>query len=308
MKVVCVAAMLGVAIAAAGCAADSTSPASKYPAAPPKIVFDAVAAGGHREVYVVSLDGTGLLQLTSSTGDDVEPSAAAGSVVFTSWRDHNGELYSIGIDGTGERRLTSTKANETLPALAPDGHAIAYVSDASGVQKVWLASRDLSISAAATAPSFAFPGAIETSPAWSPASDKLLFVATANAADYASLFTESAQPGGAPSAMTGSGTRAAEVEPSWSADGQRVAFASEVSGVSQIFVRDLKTSAVAPVTVCTAAAACGQPTWLADGRIVYTILAGTTSSLAWVDPAVPNVSHAIVTGGLSAEHASAVRP
>src|SRR6267378_1774821 len=122
---------LGVALSL-GC----TSSEAPGGAAPPAIVFDWLR-DGNRDIYRAGLDGKDTVRLTSDPGDDQHPTERAGIVVFTSYRDGNGELYSVAATGGGaERRLTTTTANEIQPALSPDGRQIAYLSDLSGVPKL----------------------------------------------------------------------------------------------------------------------------------------------------------------------------
>jgi len=132
--------------------------------APPVIVFDWLR-NGNRDIYRATLDGTDLVRLTSDPGDDQHPTERGGTVVFTSYRDGNGELYAVPSIGGVERRLTTTAANETQPALSPDGRHIAYLNDESGVPKLWLCAVDGTNPRALTT-GFGFAGSIEASPSW----------------------------------------------------------------------------------------------------------------------------------------------
>src|SRR6184192_1952340 len=89
-------------------------------AAPPAIVFDWLR-NCNRDIYRATLDGKDTIRLTSSPGDDQYPTERAGTVVFTSYRDGNGELYAVPSSGGATRRLATTTANETQPALSPAG-------------------------------------------------------------------------------------------------------------------------------------------------------------------------------------------
>src|SRR5690349_24727341 len=122
-----------------GCSASEAPKVAPPP--PPVIVFDWLR-NGNRDIYRATLDGTDTVRLTSNPGDDQHPTERAGVVVFTSYRDGNGELYTVPSTGGTERRLTNTAANETQPALSPDGRHIAYLSDESGVPRLWLSAAD----------------------------------------------------------------------------------------------------------------------------------------------------------------------
>ena len=263
----------------------------------PAIVFDWLR-NGNRDIYRAAIDGTDTVRLTSSLGDDQHPSECAGIVVFTSYRDGNGELYAVPSTGGAEQRLTTTAANETQPALSPDGRHIAYLSDESGVPKLWMSAADGTNPQPLTA-GFGFAGSIEASPSWAPSGDRLVFVSTANG--RAGLFILKLG-GGAPTPLVADSTTA--VEPSWSPDGRLVAFASDRAGVTNIFTVDVATLQIRPLTTDPATA--GQPAWLADGRLVYTSWSGGTPRLRWRDTTAADSPVIIDLGTGDAQHASAM--
>jgi Tol biopolymer transport system component len=129
---------------------------------------------------------------------------------------------------------------------------------------------------------------------------------TATPTGGAGLFTAAATAGTSPAIVAGSGTQIVEVEPSWSFDGARITYAAATAGTTEIYVRDIGSATAIKLT--TLGGSNGQPTFLSDGRIVFTSFSGGTSSLRWIDPAVPSVQHTIATPGLSSEHAAPIRP
>jgi TolB protein len=155
-----------------------------------------------------------------------------------------------------------------------------------------------------TTASFGFGGSIETDPTWSPAGDKIALTATANG--RANLFISSSVAGSTPAAVVGSGAQETDVEPSWSPDGNRIAFASTRAGGTQIFLLDLRNGSFSQVT--QGAGSNGQPSWLPDGRLLYTAFSGSESALWWVDPATTAPPVEIPTGTKAPAHASALRP
>jgi TolB protein len=263
----------------------------------PVIVFDWLR-NGNRDIYRAGLDGKDTVRLTSDPGDDQHPTEAAGVVVFTSYRDGNGELYVVPSTGGAEQRLTTTTANETQPALSPDGRYIAYLSDESGVPKLWMSAADGTNPQPLTA-GFGFAGSVEASPSWAPPGDRLVFVSTAGGT--AGLYIVDAA-GGTPTPLVAD--TSANVEPTWSPDGRLVAFASDRAGVTNIFTVDVVTLQIRPLTADVATA--GQPTWLPDGRLVYTSWSGGTPRLRWRDPTVPDSAVNIDLGAGDAQHAAAM--
>jgi Tol biopolymer transport system component len=253
-------------------------------AAPPVVVFDRLT-GGNRDIWRVDLDGQNLQQVTTDPGDDQDPTAVKGSVVFVSYRAGNAELYAISLaPASATTRLTTTARDETTPSLSADGTKLAFSAVSGGVTKVFTAS------ATATGAVQVVPGTgadvIETAPSWSQ-SASLAFVSTAaGSADIVQVVGA-----GAPTSLASS--PAADVEPAWSADGQTLAFVSTRNGPVDIFLR----SAAGVVTQLTSGAGSrSNPAWTPDGRLVYVENVGGVTRLRWVDPAAPATSYLIETG------------
>ena len=260
---------------------------------PPTVYFDAIASG-NRDVYSVALDGGELKRWTTAAGDDAHPSVAAGTMVFSTLRHGGAELYAVSLATSVEQRLTTTPANETEPSLAKSGAAIAFVSDAAGGSRVYVAPMPFASPARLSASTAGSGVSIETSPSWSPSADRVAFMSTVNG--RANLFIASSAPGSVPAPVAGSGAGQTDVEPAWSPDGNFIAFASSRAGASQIFLLDLRSGAFRQLT--TGASDAGQPGWLADGRLVYTLFAAGGRELWWVDPATSDGGR-IPTGALA---------
>jgi tricorn protease-like protein len=75
-----------------------------------------------------------------------------------------GDLYVIPIQGGEARALTSGVAWDEQPRWSPDGARIAFTSDRSGGDNIWVVNRDGSAPQAVTKESFR----LLNSPAWTP--------------------------------------------------------------------------------------------------------------------------------------------
>lgn len=262
----------------------------------PAIVFE-MAPGGNRDVYRMGIDGNDLVKLTTSVLSDASPTVAHDTVVFTSFRDGNAELYSVPLKGGAETRLTtSTGINETAPSLSPDGKRLAWVRGAPGaITKVWAGKTNATGGAAVVVPAQA--DAIESSPSWADSTKLAFAVAAASSSDIYGLTL-----GGTATLLAG-GDRA-EVEPAWSPNGTQVAFASNRTGDTELYLLNVGSGVVTRLTTRTGSD--GAPSWLKDGRIVYTCIQGSQFRLCLVDPANP-AGAAIIPTPYQADHASAVR-
>ena len=76
-----------------------------------------------------------------------------------------GDLYELDIAGGRAKRVLGGLAFETQPAYSPDGLQIAFLSDRSGSENLWIAARDGSLPRQV---SFTTDGGNFASPAWSP--------------------------------------------------------------------------------------------------------------------------------------------
>ncbi len=88
-----------------------------------------------------------------------------------------GDLYSLPVSGGQARQLTRGMAFDAQPAAAPDGRRIAFVSDRSGAENLWIADLDGRNARQVTTRD---DDAVLTSPAWS-ADGRALFVSRSRA-------------------------------------------------------------------------------------------------------------------------------
>lgn len=247
---------------------------------PPMIVFE-LLRDGNRDIYRAALDGGDTLRLTTSPAEDGDPTVAGDSVVFVSYRDGNAELYATSINGGVPQRLTMTTVAEAAPVLSGNGARLAYTRSDSGVPKLWISASNGS-NAARVTESFGFGGSIEASPTWAPAGDRVAFVSTAEGTADVFLYTLGA---GTFAPLVPDAQGSADVEPAWSPDGTRIAFATDRVGDTEIYVLEISSGTVTRLT--DRAGPDGQPTWTADGRLVYTAWTNGIPELRWMDPDAP---------------------
>ncbi|UCC24560.1 MAG: PD40 domain-containing protein [Gemmatimonadales bacterium] len=256
---------------------------------PPQILFDD-RVGGNRDIYMTRLDGSDLVRLTEDPADDSDPTAGGGWTVFSSLRDGNAELYALQDGMTGAQRLTETASDERQPALSRGGTQLAFARSEGGGNRIWTRPLGGGPEDRVTDGLLAESG-IEASPSWDPQAERLVLMSTADG--NADIWSVSAD-GAAASLVVG--TAQAEVEPAWHPDEDRVVFAATIPGEDpELFLADLAEGTTTRLT--TRPGTEGQPAWLPDGRIVFTIWTESGTGLMWLDPAEPDVAYSIPVSG-----------
>ena len=86
------------------------------------------------DIFAADLDGKNLVRLTDTSGYDAEGSYSpdGSRIIFTSFRDGDGEIYIMDADGKHPRRITHAKGYDGGPFFSPDGKRIIYRSDRKG--------------------------------------------------------------------------------------------------------------------------------------------------------------------------------
>ncbi|KXK53959.1 MAG: WD40 domain-containing protein [Chloroflexi bacterium OLB13] len=87
--------------------------------------------GGDNEIWVMNADGSGKVQLTANSADDLDPrwSPDGTQIVFASNRDGNDEIYRMNADGSNVVRLTNNPVDDREPAWSLDGASVAFASN-----------------------------------------------------------------------------------------------------------------------------------------------------------------------------------
>jgi Tol biopolymer transport system component len=122
---------------------------------------------GNEDIYVVDVDGGGLVNLTRSRGTDRRPvwSPDGRQIAFRGDRDGNGEVYVMAADGSAQRRLTRNPAPDNGAVWSPDGRRILFQR---ALRDIWVMNRDGSGQRNLTPDVRPARIAADTSPAWSP--------------------------------------------------------------------------------------------------------------------------------------------
>jgi TolB protein len=224
---------------------------------------------GRYQLYQIALDGSGLVQLTKNSDHDIydmEPAwSTDGKIAFTTRVDGWWEVFVLDTNGDLPTQLTDFGADSWSLAWSPDGRSLAFVSNVTGDDEIYL----VTLEDAAPVNLTKRPDANEFLPVWSPSGQQIAFVSDRAGVEGAIQELEQDIFVMAPD---GSGvTRLTDAEgwdtsPNWSPDGSRIAFVTERDGNFEVYVMNADGSD--PVRLTQSAAYEWSPTWSPDGQLI----------------------------------------
>jgi Tol biopolymer transport system component len=153
-----------------------------------------------------------------------------GRLVYEQWAGYPGGIWRVPgraapLPGPAPAKLIASSASDDNPAYSPDGRRIAFASDRSGVENIWVCDSDGSNPVQLTS----FESNSGT-PRWSPDGRKLVFDSL-EAGDW-NVYVVDAE-GGMPRRLTREPS--ADNRGTWSRDGRWIYFDSDLSGRKEIW-------------------------------------------------------------------------
>jgi Tol biopolymer transport system component len=170
--------------------------------------------------------------------------ARQGSRLAYSQRHEDSNIWRFAIAGPATNsarplKLIGSSRGEDSPQFSPDGQKIAFTSNRSGNDEIWVCQSDGSNAIQLTSFGTSYTG----SPRWSPDGQQIAF--DSRSTGQADIFVISAN-GGAPRRLTTEPST--DVVPSWSRDGQWIYFCSNRGGDLEIWKMPAAGGPAAQVT------------------------------------------------------------
>jgi TolB protein len=239
------------------------------------LVFASTVHRKTSDIYLKTVSGRTLTQITSDPADDVMPAfnADATKIAFASNRAGNWDIYLTGISGGPATQITSEADHELHPSWSPDGRSLAYCrfGTQSGRWEIWVTD-------------VANPGVKRfldygVFPEWCPdvARSKIAFqrAKQRGSRDYSIWTIDVINDQASQATEIVSAANAALINPAWSPDGSRIAFVAVVDPLedrarprqSDVWVVNVDGSNRMNLT--SGQFANFQPVWAGDGSVYF---------------------------------------
>ena len=252
-----------------------------------------------QSVWRVPLNGGAPERITPGTGTANHPSLSRDGrrLVFSTLAIDRDVVVADRNTGT-VCRVASSRDDET-PAIAPDGSAVAYVSNRLGNRDLWIEALQSGCPGTKPPRRLTSLKTWAATPVFSPDGSWVAFFRVLGLEGRRDIWAVPVD-GGAPVALVGS--PAQNLHPAYSPDGTRLAFVSDRSGREHVWILPIRAGQPAgePWRLTDGEMTDMFPAWSPDGgRIAF-----LRADEAWVVEVRPGAAPRRITAGAEAHHLS----
>ncbi len=211
---------------------------------------------GFKELYMMNVDGTGVVQLTNHRSLVINPdfSPSGTDLLFTSYRSGNPDLVRLNLATRQESRVSNRSGLNISGRFSPKGDNVALtMSEQNG--------SDIYVVGASGKRRLTSAWGIDVDPSWSPDGSRLVFVSDRMGSPQ--LFVMNAS-GGGERRLTSRGSY--NVTPAWSPAGDRIAFSRIEQGHFEIYT--IRPDGSDERRLTFGAGNKEHPRWSPDGRFL----------------------------------------
>ncbi|MEW6568315.1 MAG: protein kinase [Chloroflexota bacterium] len=269
---------------------------------------------GDPQIYLVNIDGTGVIQVTDLQDGACQPSWSPDgmSLVFTSPCPGNRERYPgsslwiINVNRSGLRPLPTVPGGDYDPAWSPLGDRIAFTSLRDGRAQIYVMDVD-----GTNVRNLSQNQAWDSQPAWSPDGSQILF--TTSRAGPTAIWIMTAD-GESQRALSRS-NELANSDPDWA--GQLILYQQKIGGIPRLVVmryQDFLDQRFTETRVCQqgqlSAQPMAEPRWSLDGKwiAIETWPTGVNHDIALLSLSCTNANYSELITDPASEFDAAWRP
>jgi TolB protein len=267
-------------------------------AAGKKMVFASTAYSERSNLYLKSVEGQAVTQLTTDPASEIEPTLSPDGkqIAFACNRSGMWDIFVMGIDGKSIRQVTNGRGDNLHPSWSPDGTRLVYCcrSPQSGQWELWVIGLDSPESR-----QYIGQGVF---PAWSPREDVIAFQRPRGRDKQLYGIWTVRLVNGEPSLPTlvASSPDMAYVSPTFSSDGKHIAFSGVPSdlaeGPTDIYSVEVGGGNLQQLTKGPGGKY--NPTWVGD-RVYFSLGRGGQENIWSVQVELPGTVTASTESGAS---------
>jgi TolB protein len=216
------------------------------------------AQSGHKELYIMDIDGANVRQLTQDKTISLGPkfSKDGNQIAYTSYKSGYPDVWVIDLANSNRRKVSFYPGVNSGPSFSPNGSNIALTLSKDGNTELY------TIAAGGGSPErLTRSRGTEASPTWSPDSSTIAYISDDRGTPQ--LYTIGTAVGSAPQRINTSASYT--TEPDWSPDGAKIVYSIQAAGQNQIAFSTLSNS---QQSILTTGGNNETPSWARNSRHV----------------------------------------